>query len=155
VTVGTQCRTQITIVHAHGRNWQHGPAKRKCLCVYVKQFYCSERKRENRDETRDRSGQRLQICTYGNLNLYIHKQSHSAGSRDCVVGMVTRLRIGRPRNGGSIPGWDKGFNSALKCADRFWGPHSLRFNGHEDCSARVKRLRREGDYSPHLMPSSE
>jgi hypothetical protein len=46
-------------------------------------------------------------------------------SRDLSVGIVTRLRAGRPKNRGSIPHRDRRFISSPKRADRLWDPSSV------------------------------
>jgi hypothetical protein len=52
------------------------------------------------------------------------------GGRNGVVRILTRLRDGRPRKRGSIPGRGKRCISSQKRWDRLWGPPSLLFNGY-------------------------
>jgi hypothetical protein len=47
---------------------------------------------------------------------------NSIESRGSVVGIMTRLRHGCPRNYGSVPGRVKGFISSPKYPDRFYYP---------------------------------
>ena len=47
-----------------------------------------------------------------------------------VVGIVTRLQTGHPRNCGLIPVRGKGFFSSVDCSDRLWSPPSFLFDGY-------------------------
>jgi hypothetical protein len=62
-------------------------------------------------------------------------------SRDSLVGIVTALRAGRPRNTGSIIGMGKRFFSSLQHPDRLLSTPSLRIL--EALSSRIKRPERE------------
>jgi hypothetical protein len=54
---------------------------------------------------------------------------HLFRSRDSLAATQTRLRAGRPRNRGLIPGRGKWFVSSSQCENRLWCPPSL-FSGH-------------------------
>jgi len=56
---------------------------------------------------------------------------NSIERRGSVVGTMTRLRHGCPRNHGSIPGRVKGFISSPKHPDRFCHPPYHLFSGHQ------------------------
>jgi hypothetical protein len=45
------------------------------------------------------------------------------------VGIATRLRVGRPRSQGSIPGRGERFFCSPQRPDRPWGPASVLYNG--------------------------
>jgi len=79
------------------------------------------------------------ICNFECNYLRIYNNS-SNGSRGSVVGMVTRLRTGRP--GVRIMAGLRDFYLLYTCPDRLWGPPSLLFNGHPCSLQGVKRLRR-------------
>ena len=70
-------------------------------------------------------------------------------SRVSIVGIVTRIRSGRPTNLGSIPGGRKRFLSSLKRPDWPSIPASFQFNA----SPLLKRLGREAYHSAHLVQS--
>jgi len=50
-----------------------------------------------------------------------------SASQDTPVGIVTRLRAGRPRNRGSFPGEGKRIVSSAKIPDRILGPPGFLF----------------------------
>lgn len=71
-------------------------------------------------------------------------------SRDSIVGIQTRLRIGKPGNSGSVSGTGKII--LLKRRDWLWGPTNLVFNGKtEFFPLGMKLQERETD---HSSPSS-
>ena len=67
-----------------------------------------------------------------------------------VVGIVSRLQTGHPRNCGSIPGRGKGFFSSVDCPDRLWSPPSLLFDGYRVSYRGIKWPRHGGDHPPPI-----
>jgi hypothetical protein len=61
------------------------------------------------------------------------KKTRFRRSRDSSVGLETRLRAGRPRSHGEIPGRGKRFFSPPQRTDRLWGPPSLLIMGTGCC----------------------
>jgi hypothetical protein len=75
-------------------------------------------------------------------------ESLRIGSRDSSVSTATRLRVGRPRNRGSIPGRDKRFSLLYNIKTGFGvHPTSCAMGTGAD-SAGVKRPGCEADHSP-------
>jgi hypothetical protein len=71
-------------------------------------------------------------------------------SLDNVVGIVSRLQAGRPRNRGSISGKAKTFFSSPKRPDRLLGLTSLQLD-NRDPSFGEKRSGLEADHSPRVV----
>jgi hypothetical protein len=61
------------------------------------------------------------------IAIYLFNDTCSRGS---WVGIMTRLRPGRPRSRNSIPGMDNRFFSSPRLADGLWDPPSLLFTGY-------------------------
>ena len=74
-------------------------------------------------------------------------------SRDSSVDIATRLRAGRPRNRGSIPGKGKRFTSSPKHPDRLWGPATILVKRYQGLFLRGQSGRWvKLTIHPHLVP---
>jgi hypothetical protein len=71
-------------------------------------------------------------------------------SRECVLGIVTRVRAGRSRNC-SIPSRGKTSMSSPKRPDWLWNPLILMFNGYRMHVPGVQRPGREADHLPPFL----
>jgi hypothetical protein len=80
--------------------------------------------------------------------LYYHNIPRE--SRKCVLGMVTRLRVGRSRNC-SIPSRGKTSITSPKRPDWLWDPLILMFNGYRMHVPDVQRPMREADHLPPFL----
>jgi hypothetical protein len=104
-------------------------------CIYVCQFYgnsctvvrCYTGHRKN-----------IQLISRGIINQLISSVTviavylfNDMCSRGSSVGVMTRLRVGLPMSLNSFPGRGNRFFSSLKLLERFWGPPSLLFTGHQ------------------------
>jgi hypothetical protein len=70
-----------------------------------------------------------------------------------VVRTVTRLRAGRPRNRGSIPGSGNRILSSPKRPDRLWGSSNFLYNGYCRLSLLVQRWGVRLTTPFHLIPT--
>lgn len=84
-----------------------------------------------------------------------------SGSWGSLVGVVTRLRAGRPRNCGSIPSNGKRFISSQKRSDHLWCPPGLSLHGWSSRNLKltsqlrvVPRLRKGRAAPPHFRTVS-
>jgi hypothetical protein len=95
--------------------------------------------------------QNYQVVCLMKRSLSSTQKPHNRKNYDSSVGIVTTIKVGRPRIDSRQEQWRK-FLSLLLRADRLWGPPSLLTNSFRGLSSGVKRQGIKLTTHLHVVP---